>query len=63
MPENSQKSRREESRKFLGCSVVKYFIEERHGKYVLLGKVPEWRGELRAARARAGEFFFSLTKM
>lgn len=40
MPENSQKSRGEEGCKFLGCNVVKYFIEERHGKCVLLGKRP-----------------------
>ena len=39
-PENSQKSRGEEGCKFLGCSTVKYFIEERHGKCVLLGKRP-----------------------
>lgn len=57
MPENSRKPRRAESCKFLGCRAVKYFTGERHGKCVLLGKVPTQRGELRATRAQAQTFF------
>lgn len=60
MPENLQKSHREEGCKFLGCNVVKYFIEERHGKRVLLGKRAKWRGKLGLQqRKQQPTFFFS----
>ena len=64
MPENSQKSRGEEGCKFLGCNVVKYFIEERHGKCVLLGKRPSG-GAIAGLQQRKYEplFFFFLTKI
>lgn len=62
MPENSQKSRREEGCKFLGCTVVKYFTEERHGKFVLWGKRAKW-GASSGLQQRKQEFSFFLTKM
>lgn len=36
-----------QSCKFLGCDVVKYFIEERHGKCALSGKRAKWKGRAR----------------